>query len=290
MNRTIDIKPAIHGRDGALQARKSRFFDIIEKIVDGVVIVDTHGIVRFVNPAATALFDRQAEDLLGELFGLPIVTGETKEVDIIRRGVEPVTGEMRVTKIEWEGEDAYLASIRDISDRKRAEAAETEARENAERIRQLEKEVRLLAPLSSPPQTGVTARMYGTVTLIEGFPDTFRNLVDGYETLMDLALDQQAYKVKHDISGRLGAMAETLGFYKAGPRDVVDIHTTALKEKGRKAVSVEKKKAYTGEGWIMVLELMGHLVSFYRNRAQGTGSFPNQKTKNRDEAVNMKGE
>jgi len=105
VNRTIDIKPATHERDGELKAQKSRFFDIIEKIVDAVVIVDTNGIVRFVNPAATALFDRKAEDLLGELFGFPIVTGEAKEVGIIRRGVEPVTGEMRVTKIEWEGED-----------------------------------------------------------------------------------------------------------------------------------------------------------------------------------------
>jgi len=120
--------------------------------------------------------------------------------------------------------------------------------------------------------------MYGVVTLLDGFPDAFSELVGSYEELMDLALEQQAYKVNHDISGRLAAIGESLGFYKAGPRDVVNIHTTALKEKTLKAATVEKKKAYTGEGWIMVLELMGHLASFYRNRAQGAGVPTNPKT------------
>lgn len=172
----------------------------------------------------------------------------------------------------------FVEIVEDLTERKLAEEVTLQARENAERIERLEKELRSLASLSSPPQTGVTAQMYGVVTLQDGFPDTFRNLVDSYEELMDLALEQQAYKVKHDISGRLGAMAEALGFYKAGPRDVVDIHATALKEKTRKTATVEKKKAYTGEGWIMVLELMGHLASFYRNRAQGASAPTNPKT------------
>lgn len=150
--------------------------------------------------------------------------------------------------------------------------------EEARERKRGDEEIRSFERLSGSPESSVTARMYGIVTLIEGFPDTFRNLVDSYEELMDLALEQQAYKVKHDISGRLVAIAESLGFYKAGPRDVVDIHTTALKKKTRKTATVEKKKAYTGEGWIMVLELMGHLASFYRNRAQGASAPTNPKT------------
>jgi hypothetical protein len=152
-----------------------------------------------------------------------------------------------------------------------------------------DEEIRSFERLSGSPESSVTARMYGVVTLLEGFPDTFRNLVDSYEELMDLALEQQAYKVKHDISGRLVAISESLGFYKAGPRDVVDIHTTALKEKTRKTATVEKRKAYTGEGWIMVLELMGHLASFYRNRTQGVGASI-QKHKKNSEDRNIKEE
>jgi len=251
---------------------------IIDKNADGIIVVDKNGILLFVNPAARLLFGRKAEEMIGGLFGFPLVAGDTTEVDIFREKESTIATEMRSVNILWGGEGAYLISLRDVTGRKKAEEAIAEARANEERIERLERELRSLAGLSSPPQTGVTARMYGMVNLLEGFPDTFRNLVDSYEKLMDLALEQQAYKVKHDISGRLGSMAETLGFYKAGPRDVVDIHATALKEKTRKTATVEKKKAYTGEGWIMVLELMGHLASFYRNRAQGASAPTNQKT------------
>jgi len=183
----------------------------------------------------------------------------------------------------------FVEMVEDLTERKKAEEALADARANEERVKQMETELRSLVELSHASQPAVTARMYGVVTLLEGFPNTFRNLVDSYGELMDLALEQQAYKVKHDISGHLGAMAETLGFYKAGPRDVVDIHTTALKEKTRKVATVEKKKAYTGEGWIMILELMGYMVSFYRNRAQSsTGVLPNQQMGNSDESANTR--
>ena len=77
--------------------------------------------MRFVNPAAESLFGRKAEKLLGEPFGFPVVTGETTEIDIVRRGGETATAEMRVVETMWEGETAYLASLHDITERKRAE-------------------------------------------------------------------------------------------------------------------------------------------------------------------------
>jgi PAS domain S-box-containing protein len=175
----------------------------------------------------------------------------------------------------------FVEIVQDLTEQRQAEQAFLQARQSAERVEQLERELRSLADLSSPPQTGVTARLYGVVTLLDGFPDTFANLVDTYQELMDLSLEQQTFKVKHDISGRLSAMAETLGFCRAGPRDVVDIHTAALKEKVRTA-SNEKKKAYTGEGWLMVLKLMGDLASFYRNRTYGVNIPATHKTEKGD--------
>ncbi len=176
----------------------------------------------------------------------------------------------------------FIEIVEDLTERKKAEkAAALLAREKAAHVERLEEELRSLARISKAPQTGVTARMYGVVTLLDGFPDAFSELVGSYEELMDLALEQQAYKVKHDISARLAAIAESLGFYKAGPRDVVDIHAAALKEKTQQA-TLEKKKAYTGEGWIMVLELMGHLASFYRNHAYSVSTPANHRKEKKD--------
>lgn len=105
-----------------LQAKESRFRTIIERNADGMIIVDSQGIVRFVNPAAEHLFHRCADELLGESFGFPVVAGETAELDVIRQDGKPGIVEMRVVEIEWEGERAFLATFRDITERASAEA------------------------------------------------------------------------------------------------------------------------------------------------------------------------
>ena len=99
-----------------LKASEVRLRKIIEKNSDGIIIVDGGGIVHFVNPAAEILFGRKSEELLGEFFEFPVVEDETSELEIIRKNEERVVAEMRVVEIEWEGEIAYLASLRDITE------------------------------------------------------------------------------------------------------------------------------------------------------------------------------
>jgi len=121
----------------ALASSEMRTRRIIEQSADGVVVVARSRIVRFVNPAAELLFGQQAEALVGAPFGFPAVSGETTEISI-PRGVESTTVvEMRVVEIEWEGENALLASLRDITEHKRMEekleqSMEELARSNAE--------------------------------------------------------------------------------------------------------------------------------------------------------------
>jgi PAS domain S-box-containing protein len=109
---------------------EERFRNVISKSADGILIVDKTGTVCFTNPAAESLFGRKGEELLGAPFGFPLVAGETTEVDIIPKYAQTVVAEMRIVETEWEGETAYLASLRDITERKRAEA------ERAHRIRE----------------------------------------------------------------------------------------------------------------------------------------------------------
>ena len=103
-----------------LQTSKASFHNIVEKSADGIVVVNKEGIVQFVNHAAEALFDHKAEELLGNLFGFPVMGGEVIELDIVRHGREPGIAEMRVAETEWNGQSAYLALLRDITERKRA--------------------------------------------------------------------------------------------------------------------------------------------------------------------------
>jgi PAS domain S-box-containing protein len=130
-----------------LKASESRFRNVIEKNADGIAIVNKRGLVCFANPSAEALFNCKAEELLGQVFFGELVVegsacdiemdtdiipqvGKTEapgtrvvqtEVEAIRKHKENAVVEMRVVETEWEGEMAYLATLRDITDRKRAE-------------------------------------------------------------------------------------------------------------------------------------------------------------------------
>src|SRR5688572_22501480 len=103
---------------------------IVERMADGIVIVGLDGVVRFSNPAAQQLFGRSDAELEGTHLGYLAVAGESAEIEIVRPGGESVSVELRVVDIEWEGEVARLASLRDVTDRKHAE----------ERAAQLEEE------------------------------------------------------------------------------------------------------------------------------------------------------
>ncbi len=389
-----------------LQVSEARFRNLITKNADGIVVVDGHGIVRFVNPAAEALFGHRQGELIGELFGFPVIAGETTELDIVPHGDEgPSIAEMRVVETEWEDEIAYLTSLRDIThhkqtedalrnaelqnraildsldagiavvnrhkvverlnkswrdmaresgmlfahvavgtnfftvceqvfgtsshvcrgvyavleeemtsfdtevsftnddggeerwftlrvmpvsgwpeksivvalnditERKRVARIEARAEANEYRVREQEREITALLELSghSPSQAVIASSLFGMQPLHESAPIVFEEMLRLYGESIELALEQRAFKVKHDAAEGLRAIAERLGFLRAGPRDVVEIHSTVLQSK-LKAVHMSKAQAYTEEGRLLVLELMGYLVSYYRNYSLGMSS------------------
>src|SRR5207302_349092 len=96
------------------------------------------------NAMATKLFDTDRANLLNTPFGFPVVVGDTTEIDL-RSEEGPRCAEMRVVQSEWEGATAYIASLRAVTERRRAEqnerelireqAARTAAEEAARRLR-----------------------------------------------------------------------------------------------------------------------------------------------------------
>ena len=128
-----------------LQASESRFHNVLAKLADSIIIVDNKGIVRLVNPAAAALFNCKAEELLGKEFFGALVTERTAsemetdiiygdrektvvdirvvqtQVNVIRIGGEKAIAEMRIVETEWDGKMAFIASLRDITARTQAE-------------------------------------------------------------------------------------------------------------------------------------------------------------------------
>jgi CheY-like chemotaxis protein len=135
-------------------------------------------------------------------------------------------------------------------------------------VDQQEKEMIALGQMATPSQAAISAQLFGSGTLQQTLPDIFAEMVERYCVLLDLALEERAYRVEHNVSEGFLFMVERLGFLKAGPRDVIDIHSAALKHKIADA-SPARAQAYVEEGRLTALELMGDLVSYYRNRSAG---------------------
>jgi signal transduction histidine kinase/CheY-like chemotaxis protein len=105
----------------AQQASELRLRQIIMHNADGVLVVDPQGMIRFANPAAEKIFRKSGDELVGTSFGQQLAADQTTEVSI--PGTDSTTtAEVRSVNTEWEGEPASLVSLRDITERKRAEA------------------------------------------------------------------------------------------------------------------------------------------------------------------------
>jgi CheY-like chemotaxis protein len=185
--------------------------------------------------------------------------------DYLVKGEVPLDLITRSVRYAIERQRAEEAVVRAQVAQAEAEAALRSAkRVEAQRRRNRQRELRSLERLSGPRPASTTAQAFGVQPLSRALPQTFQELVSRYADLMDLALDQRAYKVDHHLSDTIRSLADELGFLNAGPRDIVELHTSALRSKLATAAP-QKAQAYVDEGRVMVLELMGDLVAYYRS-------------------------
>jgi signal transduction histidine kinase len=93
----------------------------IEQLVaanpDAVLVVDDANIVRFANVAALSLFGRSNEEFVDHPLGYSIPVNEMAEISFTKDG-KTHFAEMRAALFVWDRKRAYLASIRDITEKK----------------------------------------------------------------------------------------------------------------------------------------------------------------------------
>lgn len=126
----------------SLQSTEKDLRKIIEKNADSILVVDSNGALLYWNPAAQNLFGSSGL-VTGEIFGIPLIAGETTELDVVGKSGERIVAEMRVVDIEWSGQSACLASLRDVTQRKLTEELlEAKVKDRTRQLEELNQELR----------------------------------------------------------------------------------------------------------------------------------------------------
>ncbi len=122
----------------ARQHAARRVVRILEANADGIIVLNDHRHVLYANPAAGTMWGRDARDLLGSTVELPIPESGVAECGIVRADGSSVAVEVRSNPIDWEGSEATMASLRDVTERRRAEQKLREHERHSLRVRRLE--------------------------------------------------------------------------------------------------------------------------------------------------------
>jgi two-component system, NtrC family, sensor kinase len=122
----------------AIEHSQACLSTIVEAVLDGLIVQDPQGKILFANPAAIELFGLSSELISTYSFGTLIVNNGFTEVEIAIATGEIKIAEMRTVEITWQDQPADLISLRDITNRKTAEAAlkhsESQLRQKAEEL------------------------------------------------------------------------------------------------------------------------------------------------------------
>ncbi|MTJ10595.1 MULTISPECIES: diguanylate cyclase [unclassified Anabaena] len=104
-----------------LQQSENKLNTIVTYIKDGILIINESGVVKFANPAAAQMFDKQLSDLIDHELGLPIVVEKVAEIDILRSNGILGRAEITVADAEWLEQKVSIVAMRDVSERNQIE-------------------------------------------------------------------------------------------------------------------------------------------------------------------------
>jgi PAS domain S-box-containing protein len=132
--------------EAALAESEHRLRIILDTVVDAIITIDRGGVIRDFNKAAEGIFGIPAAEAIGTRVealmpealrpqhqgfidrylatGQPRIIGVGREVRGLRRNGEPADLELSVSEVDISGERLFTAILRDITDRKRAEAGQ----------------------------------------------------------------------------------------------------------------------------------------------------------------------
>lgn len=116
--------PVFPYNSGRNKVRANFFRELVELVNHGVMVIALGGEVLFANEAAARLFLSTPGDMIGRLWGFPLILGEISEIAVPQYEGGELSVEMQVTDIGWEdGKPAYAVSLHNVSNYRKLKAS-----------------------------------------------------------------------------------------------------------------------------------------------------------------------
>ncbi|MDJ1173076.1 PAS domain S-box protein [Roseofilum capinflatum] len=117
-----------------LRQVEARWQTLVNSTSDGIMIVNPQGKILFANPAAAKIIHKPLSELIYYPFGLPMVVDHTAEIEITHGGEVLGVSEISLAPVQWDGMEALVVSLRDISERRQAQLSLWEREERLQAI------------------------------------------------------------------------------------------------------------------------------------------------------------
>lgn len=111
-----DLPVKLHDKEKDPHAREL-YMALIKTNLDGVLVVDKEGVIRFANRMAGKFFHRRkAKDMEGERFAFKLPSNGVTEIEIASSGNRPVSVAMQAVPIDWKKQKMQLVTLRQHPD------------------------------------------------------------------------------------------------------------------------------------------------------------------------------
>ena len=153
-NQQLRLEQMVADRTKLLKASEQYQHSILNTVVDGIIVIDLHGLVRQFSPSATKIFGYSEDEIIGQNINMLMpepfrsehdgylsryspdakktILRTQVELSAIRKNGNEFPLEISVNVTEVNGETLFVGVVRDITERKGAELAIVEAKEAAE--------------------------------------------------------------------------------------------------------------------------------------------------------------